>query len=262
MGAARGNVAAMPLTFDHALVTVPSLADACMDFAAAGFTVTAGGRHEGTPTENALVLLEDGTYLELFALRDPTLRDELRARRTWRDVDPLGRRFLAAFLGPYGVADCIFRTSGMERYVSAAKLRGVPVDGPFAMGRERPDGVRLAWKLGLPLSRELPFLIEDVTPLERRIPDAPERRTHANGARAVAVVEIAVGDVDSALEQWRQWLDVSAVSRREDGAEVQVGALRIRLYPSAGGRPGAQRLALTGASALGEAVTALRVTAA
>lgn len=252
----------MPLTFDHALITVASLDEACMDFAAAGFTVTAGGRHEGTPTENALILLEGGTYLELIALRDPSQRDDLRARRSWRDVDPLGRRFLAAFLGPHGVADCIFRTSGMERYVSTAKLRGVPVDGPFAMGRERPDGMRLAWKLGLPLSRELPFLIEDVTPMERRIPDAPERRQHANGARSVTTVEIAVGDVDSALEQWRQWLELAAVSRREDDAFVQVGDLRIRLYPSAGGRPGTQRVALSGASALTDAVTALRVTAA
>lgn len=252
----------MPLAFDHALVTVPSLADACMDFAAAGFTVTAGGRHEGTPTENALVLLEDGTYLELFALREPALRNELRARRSWRDVDALGRRFLAAFLGPYGVADCVFRTRGLERYVSTAKLRGVPVDGPFAMGRERPDGVRLAWKLGLPMSRELPFLIEDVTPIERRIPDAPERRRHANGARAVASVDIAVGDVESALALWRQWLELSAVSRQGDEALVQVGTLRIRLYAAAGGRPGTQRLAVAGAGALSEAVAALRIAAA
>ncbi|MFN8587172.1 MAG: VOC family protein [Candidatus Eisenbacteria bacterium] len=252
----------MPLSFDHALITVPSLADACMDFAASGFTVTAGGRHEGTPTENALVVLEDGTYLELLALREPAMRDELRARRTWRDVDPLGRRFLAAFLGPYGVADCVFRTSGLERYVSTAKLRGVPVDGPFAMGRERPDGVRLAWKLALPLSRELPFLIEDVTPVERRIPEAPDRRLHANGARTVDAVEIAVGDLDAALELWRQWLELASIRRVGDEAVVEVGALRVHMRPSAGGRPGSRSLTLAGAGTLSEAVKALRVTAA
>ncbi len=251
----------MPLSFDHALVTVPSLADACMDFAAAGFTVTAGGRHEGTPTENALVLFEDGTYLELFALRDPAMRDELRARRSWRDVDALGRRFLPAFLGPYGVADCVFRTQGLERYVNAAKLRGVPVDGPFSMGRERPDGVRLAWKLALPMSREIPFLIEDVTPIERRIPTAPERRAHANGARAVSLVEIAVGDVGNALELWRQWLELTAVTHEDGDAVVQVGSLRIRLRSAGGGRPGACELALSGANALTESVTGLRIRA-
>lgn len=255
----RGNLPGMPLSFDHALVTVPSLADACMDFAAAGFTVTAGGRHEGTPTENALVILEDGTYVELIALRDPALRDELRARRSWRDVDALGRRFLPAFLGPFGVADCVFRTQGLERYVNTAKLRGVPVDGPFSMGRERPDGVRLAWKLALPMSREIPFLIEDVTPIERRIPSAPERRVHANGARSVALIEIAVGDVGNALELWRQWLELSAVTREYEDAFVQVGPLRIRLFDARGGRPGAQRLVLAGANALAETVTGLRI---
>lgn len=249
----------MPLSFDHALVTVPSLADACMDFASAGFTVTAGGKHEGTPTENALVVFGDGTYLELFALREPGMRDELRARRTWRDVDALGRRFLPAFLGPYGVADCVFRTPGLERYVSTAKLRGVPVDGPFSMGRERPDGVRLAWKLALPMSRELPFLIEDVTPIERRIPDALERRVHANGAAGVTTIEIAVGDVDAALELWRQWLELGAMSREDGAAWVQAGSVRVKLYTAGGGRPGTQRLSLVGANALPESVTALRV---
>lgn len=98
--------------------------------------------------------------------------------------------------------------------------------------------------------------------MERRIPEAPERRRHANGARAVASVEIAVGDVTSALEQWRQWLELTAVSRRGDDAVVQVGALEVRLYSAAGGRPGAQRVTLAGAGTLSEAVTALRVTTA
>lgn len=252
----------MPLSFDHALVTVPSLADACMDFASAGFTVTAGGKHEGTPTENALVVFGDGTYLELFALREPGMRDELRARRTWRDVDALGRRFLPAFLGPYGVADCVFRTPGLERYVSTAKLRGVPVDGPFSMGRERPDGVRLAWKLALPMSRELPFLIEDITPTERRIPDDPARRAHANGATQVAGLEIAVGDLPGALAVWRQWLDALPGPIEDDEARVVVGGISIRVYSAAGGRPGTQRLTLKMPGALPDSITALRLSAA
>lgn len=252
----------MSLKFDHALVTVPSLADACMDFASAGFTVTPGGRHEGTPTENALVILEGGSYIELFALRDPSMRADLQSRRSWRDVDALGRRFLAAFLGPYGIADVVFRAPGLERYVSMAKLRGVPVDGPYSMGRERPDGVRLAWKLALPMSRELPFLIEDVTPTERRVPSDPEMRKHANGANAVTSVEIAVGSVPEALLVWRHWLDLAPVSAGEDEVWLGVGGPRVRLYNAAGGRPGPQRLVLAGAASLPEAVTSLRIATA
>lgn len=251
----------MCLTFDHALITVPSLDDACMDFAAAGFTVTAGGKHEGIPTENALILLEAGSYLELLALRDPAMRDDLMSRRTWRDVDALGRRFLPAFLGPFGVADCIFRTTGLERYVSTAKLRGISVDGPFSMGRERPDGVRLAWKLGLPMSRELPFLIEDITPIERRVPDEPARRLHANGARGVASIEIAVGDVVEAVALWRQWLDVTPVIQADGAACVNVGGVEVRLRSAAGGRPGTQRLTLEMPGTLSDVVSALRLAA-
>src|SRR5262249_56580818 len=73
--------AAGPL-LDHVIVVVSSLADSAAAFTRAGFTVTPGGRHDAIPTENALVCLADGSYLELLAAREPGTRDGLRALRS------------------------------------------------------------------------------------------------------------------------------------------------------------------------------------
>ena len=52
---------------DHVVIVVSSLAEASRSFAAAGLTVTPGGRHDEIPTENALVAFADGSHLELLA---------------------------------------------------------------------------------------------------------------------------------------------------------------------------------------------------
>src|SRR5262245_25569131 len=101
----------MPARLDHVVAVVSSLAEATRAFDAAGFTVTAGGRHDAIPTENALVAFADGSYLELLAARDPATRDELRALRPgagWerhlKGVSAAARRFLPLLAGLDGVA--------------------------------------------------------------------------------------------------------------------------------------------------------------
>lgn len=250
----------MGFVFDHAVIAVESLSSAMARFTAAGFTVTPGGRHEELPTENALIILADGSYLELLALRDPAMRQELLARRTWRDVDPIGRRFLPTFLGTWGVADLALRAESPERVVATARLRGAAMDGPISFGRERPDGQRMACTLVLPMSRELPYLVHDVTPHSRRVPDDPACVRHANGASAVVGLELAVGDVDEALGAWRAMLGAMSVAREGDTALMRVAGLDVRLLSAAGGRPGPRRLVLRTAAATGaDALADLRI---
>jgi hypothetical protein len=72
--------------FDHAVIAVPDLDDASRRFTDAGFTVVRGGRHDVIPTVNALIVFEDGGYLELLAPRDAEARESLRvraARKAW-----------------------------------------------------------------------------------------------------------------------------------------------------------------------------------
>jgi hypothetical protein len=63
--------------------------------------------------------------------------------------------------------------------------------GPFAGGRERPDGVQLAWQTALADTPELPFLCGDVTPRELRVPGGHAWH-HTNGVVGIFRVTVAV----------------------------------------------------------------------
>jgi len=187
-------VSAAPVRIDHVVLVVTSLADAVPAFAAAGFTVTPGGRHDTIPTENALVCFADGSYLELLAAREPSTRDELRALRAgggWerhlKGVSAVARRFLPHLAGPDGVADWVLRGEALERRAAALRTLGIKAAGPLAMGRERADGVKLEWRLLLPEARLHPFWIAGpyaaraARPRRRARDDARERRERHRG---------------------------------------------------------------------------------
>src|SRR5262252_4447642 len=159
------------IRLDHVVVVVTSLADATRAFAAAGFTVTPGGRHDAIPTENALICFADGSYVELLATREPGTRDELRALRAsdrWQrhvqGVSAVARRFLPLLAGPDGVADWVLRGAPLPRRAAALRAVGAKAAGPVRMSRERPDGERLEWEMLLPESMLHAFWIADRTP--------------------------------------------------------------------------------------------------
>lgn len=85
---------------------------------------------------------------------------------------------------------------------------------PSPMGRARPDGYHLEWVLSKPsneLRGILPFLIEDVTPREERV---PRLTTHQNQATGLETLALAVEDSSSAC-QWH------ADVLHDDGAEIE-----------------------------------------
>lgn len=199
----------MPFLLDHVIVVVPSLAEGVAAFTEAGFTVTPGGRHAELPTENALVPFADGTYLELLAARDPDVRTELRARaarpqwpRQLHEAAALGRRFLPLLAGHDGIADLVVHGVPLTRFAREARARGHVLTGPTPMQRVRPDGVTLAWQLVLPEAAGIPFMIEDVTPREQRVPTEAEATTHRNGASGIAEVGVRVEGVPMAGLAW------------------------------------------------------------
>lgn len=201
----------MQLRFDHLVVAVPALAEAVAVAEAAGFTVLRGGRHAELPTENALIVFADGGYLELLAARSAMARAVARRLvrgpewRTWQPrMDAIGRRFLP-HLARTGVCDFVFRASGLADLAAAARTRGLASEGPLAMGRERPDGRRLAWELLLPETFELPFMIDDTTPREWRVPQDPTATRHANGATGVGSVTVHVESIAAAHQRWSAW---------------------------------------------------------
>ena len=248
----------MELSFDHVVIAVPSLAEAVGAYEAAGFQVLPGGRHDVIPTENALIAFEDGTYLELLALRDDDARESLKlraARPDWaaelRRGSAVGRRVFPRLTGAPGVADFVLGVRGLERLASEARRRGFAMTGPTTMSRERKDGVKLEWALALPESHALPFFIEDRTPRALRVPGGEQAR-HPNGATGVSAVRVRATDVPHAALVYAELFDLAPRALPDGRAQLTVAGVRIVLEP---GEPeGASGVRLRGAS---EATAAL-----
>jgi hypothetical protein len=162
---------------DHVVLVVLDLNAAVADHRARGFTVTPGGEHAGGLTHNALVGFQDGSYLELIAFHDLAAA---RGKHTWASVAERGG----------GWADFAVRSDDLRR--DAAALGELVVSSPEEGGRTRPDGVAIAWRVAR-LHRPLPFVIEDVTARDLRVPHGDAAR-HANGVAGVERVVLGVTD--------------------------------------------------------------------
>jgi catechol 2,3-dioxygenase-like lactoylglutathione lyase family enzyme len=198
------------LRLDHIVIAVRDLAATVTRYEDAGFTVTPGGRHPGRNTQNALVVFDDGAYLELITYHAPS-PDE----RWWRELDAHGD----------GLVDFALWPQDLPAQVAQAQARGVEgLTGPLPGGRVRPDGVRVEWQTARQSRHDLPFLCADLTPRALRVPEGAARR-HANGASGVAEIAVAVPDVEASLERYRAFLGDDAI---RDGA-VRLEGARVRL---------------------------------
>lgn len=232
----------MSFRFDHAVILVDDLAAATADYSAAGFTVTPGGEHTGGVTHNALIGLADGSYLELLAFTagpeaihsvapDPyTFLWRVAARRT------VGQ----------GLVDFALLSDALGADVAAAQGKGLAIDGPLPGGRQRPDGVEMAWQFALPHSLTLPFLIADVTPRSLRAPGGAATQ-HANGATGVLRIDVGTRDRSRADAEYAALLGREALPAAggSTGESFLLAGtpLRITPQPAAPDRPIALTLA-------------------
>lgn len=169
---------------DHIVIAVRDLATASADYETAGFTVTPGGEHTGGATHNALVTFEDGAYFELIAFKEP---DRPQEHRWW-----------AKLANGEGLVDFALLADDLAAEADRLRGAGIEVEGPLDGGRLRPDGQRIAWRSVMPnaaAETPLPFLIEDVTPRELRVPSGDAAR-HRLGILGVAGIVVAVADLD------------------------------------------------------------------
>ncbi len=169
---------------DHVVLVTLDLARTVREWRDRGFTVHMGGAHSGGLSENALVGLADGNYVELFAFVDLA-----RARGThqWAAIAERGGGWADFALGSN---DLVQDTAALGDLVTRPIEEG---------GRTRPDGLRIAWRSAR-LAAPLPFLIEDVTARELRVPTG-EAATHANGTKGVK--RVALGARDPAFTRER-----------------------------------------------------------
>ncbi|HJQ29514.1 MAG TPA: VOC family protein [Rubrobacter sp.] len=211
---------------DHVVILVRDLDVAVAGYERLGFVVTPGGEHADGLTRNALIPFEDGSYFELLAFLDPEdSRDNVWG---WRKFLPHG-----------GLIDYCVASDDLDSDVSRLESLGFEMDGPDDGGRRLPDGTQIRWRSARirQEGRLLPFLIEDLTPREERVPGGPAA-DHPNGASGLSRLEIATPDAGEATSS------LAALIETPDDTAVRLGA--CLLSPVAAEREDAARRLDTG----------------
>ncbi|KIY48253.1 hypothetical protein FISHEDRAFT_73821 [Fistulina hepatica ATCC 64428] len=164
-----------------------------------GFRVIPGGTHADGLTENALVVLRDGVYIELICFTRPAEDyppgSPDRARREghrWASKSPGWIDF--AFLGNGVMSPPENRISSTINERAARDGSGVSYLDEVPGGRTRADGKVLKWLITAPSSMPtpLPFFCGDVTPRELRVPAG--NATHPGGVTGISFARLLVAE--------------------------------------------------------------------
>jgi catechol 2,3-dioxygenase-like lactoylglutathione lyase family enzyme len=211
----------MLLGLDHIVIGVKDLDAAMKDYQRLGFTVVPGGRHP-VGTYNGLIAFADGSYIELISF--------------YRDNPD--HRWWAALKQGEGLIDFCMQTGDLGGDTEKFRRAGVQMDDPVPWSRTRPDGYELKWRLSLAYGCHrgvAPFLIEDVTPRNERVPREVE---HPNGASGIAAVLVAVDDL-RVIASWYEAVlgghgkNVEREEMKAQGVAFSIGALRLELLAAA-----------------------------
>ena len=202
-------------SIDHIVILVRDLDGASRDWANAGFTVTPGGTHAAGTTHNALISFADGTYFELIAFLGDD--EKAQAHRWWPRV-----------ADGEGLIDYALLSDDLNADTAEARGRGLEMVGPDDGGRTRPDGQQIAWRsvmLGRGIDDPtLPFVIEDVTPRDGRVPGGAATN-HRLGATRVAGITLVTRN----LEESAQAISSLLGNPGEDVIVEEGGMLRFAL---------------------------------
>jgi len=217
------------LSFDHAVIIVSDLEEAIANFNSLGFDVQRGGTTG--PVHNALIYFRDGTYIELTT---PVSRWFRALFRLLYSVGALGlaakyrptvmARFLLWFGGPSGLRDWCVRCVNMDKTIELLRAQGIETCDAEYFSRKRPDGEVAEWRLAGPTDRRLPFMIEDISPTEVRVPfqDASE---HPNGVIGISAVVLQRDSGLKVLETLKRCVAVETTGNEA----CTLGSVTIRL---------------------------------
>ena len=164
---------------DHIVIAATSLPGAIATYRELGFTVIEGGRHP-YGSYNALIGFADGSYIEVLSFYEDS------PDHPWWDL--LHQR-------GGGLIDFCMATNDIRGDIRSFQAQGVDSGELTAGGRSRPDGFYVEWinnKVGAAWQGYLPFIIEDVTPRDERL---PKERDHPNGVTGINCLTIATNAV-------------------------------------------------------------------
>lgn len=243
------------LKIDHVTIAGPELARLQQAFAGLGLTADYGGPHSNHITHMALLGFNDGSYIELISTLEPGQKDTI----FWGEQ-------IAANGGP-----CAWAVQVDDVAAEAARWAGlgIPVTGPDAYHRRRPDGKLVEWDLALlgdeGAGARLPFIIKDRTPRAWRV--QPSSSVADGLLTGVAMVILGVESLPASSELFRRvygWPAPVALAKPPFGAELAffAGTPVTLAAPLAGDNWLARRLARFGPSPCGYLVGAADFAAA
>gem|GEM_PF-5801352 len=134
-------------------------------------------------------MFSDGSYLELIALVDG---------KTYADA---GFKQLLKDTGE-GFTGYAFQSDDIEADLARMAEQGVTVGEIREGQRARPDGEILKWKMAQIDDAMSPFVIQDITDRNLRVPLTTENITHDNGATGIHELLIKVPNLDEAIDHY------------------------------------------------------------
>lgn len=194
---------------DHAVVVVDDLNKSIEEFRNEGYTITSGGEFPGADTHNALIPFADGSYIELFAPVDLSLRSQMKQlvasgefNKAMKDLDPMDRRFMLHLADGPGLRDVALSAPGLNLSEESTRvaLSGLNFSSPIAMSRTGPKG-NVSYHVIVPEFENqmaFPFLITDDTPRSYRVQEV-NASYHPNGATGIGSITIAAVDPSSIM---------------------------------------------------------------
>lgn len=136
----------MPV-LDHLVYATPDLVATVASLSERlGVAPAGGGSHPGMGTRNHLYGIGNGAYLEIIG---PDEAQDIPPR--WFGIAALTRARLVGWAA---------RTERIDLVVAGSRERGYDPGDPVSMAREKADGTRMTWRLTMPKSTLVPFLIE------------------------------------------------------------------------------------------------------
>lgn len=188
---------------DHIVIAGPDLDALTETYKSLGFSVVGGGKHP-IGSYNSLIGLADGAYIELLSFYE-----ESPNHYWWDAVHTRGG----------GLIDFCVQTDDIRGDYAVFQAQGVAMSPLVGLSRVRVDGYQLAW-----LNNEIygeyqgliPFVIEDETPREERV---PKENQHANQVTGIEKITLVARD----LELARRIMDAAL---RQRGKPVRDGELK------------------------------------
>jgi catechol 2,3-dioxygenase-like lactoylglutathione lyase family enzyme len=206
----------MPLRLDHVVISVTDLQAAMRDFQNAGFRLQYGGKHADGITENALILFADGSYLELIALTTGQQREAAGFKQLLRENGE-------------GYTGYALYSDDLVEDLNTMEAQGIYVSPIRPGGRARPDGVVLQWRIALLDNGMSPFVIQDDSPREWRVPAFGEDVLHENGARGIQALNIHCSNYDASLKRYSA-ICGTAPEETASFARFRLGDTELLLY--------------------------------